>query len=349
MKGIYRTSAITFTLFSATFSLFAGETASFPQPYLDRWMYAANASPGSRGMASVFANPGDWSRLGQFMVGFDLGEKIPTGKGATSYRISSMKLTLVTAGQPPFTHDSTYDTVASYLGNDGDAGKPIELHGVGYLEGYSGEDFLNRRTPISGADGRTAYPLSWDEEGKSRDVSQNVASGFESRPWAVGRVLGVEDGEVVNEEKDVEFTLQLTDQKVMEYLQSSFDQGKIYLMISSLQDALQQGGTFVNFFTSDSQEEFFFGGYSPKLEVEYTIVDVPQVPAPVIHSIGMNGGQLSISWQQHRGFKYLLESSVDCKSWSRLSEFVATEDRLFSHVLQAPQGFRFYRIRREPN
>jgi len=315
---------------------------------MDRWMYGANASPGSRGMASVFADPGDWSRLGQFMVGFDLAEKIPKGKGMASYQISSIKLTLVTAGQPPFTYDATYDTVASYLGNDSDAGRPIEVHGVGYLEGYSGEDFLERRTPISSPDGRTAYPLSWDAEGTGRDVSQNVAGEFESRPWATGRVLGAEDGELVSEEKDVEFALELTDQRVIEYLQSAFNKGKLYLMISSLQDALQQGGTFVNFFTSDSQEEFFFGGYSPGLEVEYSIIEIPQVPAPEINSIEMNDGQLSLSWQQYGGFRYFLESSADCKSWTQLSEFVATEDELFSHALQVSQLYRFYRIRRQP-
>ncbi len=347
MKAIYRICIKISTLFAATTGLIAGETASFSQPYLDRWMYGANASPGTRGMASIFANPGDWSRLGQFMVGFDLSEKIPIGQGAASYQISSIKLTLVTSGQPPFTYDSTYDTVASYLGNDNDPGKPIEIHGVGYLEGYTGEDFLNRRTPISGADGRTAFPLSWDPQGVARDVSRNVAEGFESNPWAVGRVLGIEDGEMVTEEKNVEFSLELTDERVIQYLQSSFDQGKLYLMVSSLQDALQQGGTFVNFFTSDSQEEFFFGGYSPRLEVEYSIVEITNVPAPVINSIEMNGEQLNLSWKQHGGFRYILESSDDCKAWTPVSEFVATADAPLNHTIQASERFRFYRLRRE--
>lgn len=347
MKSLYRVTITISSLLAAFLSSFAAETASFEQPYLDRWMYGANASPGTRGMASVFANPGDWSRLGQFMVGFDLGEKIPTGQGAASYQISSIKLTLVTSGGPPFPYDSTYDTVASYLGNDSDPGKPIVVHGVGYLEGYTGEDFLNRRTPISGADGRTAFPLSWDEQGDARDVSRNVAEGFESEPWAIGKVLGVEEGEIVNEEKDVEFSLELTDQKVIEYLQSSFDQGKLYLMVSSLQDALQQGGTFVNFFTSDSQEEFFFGGYSPRLDVEYSIVEITDVPAPLISSIEMNAGQLNLSWQQHGGFRYFLESSDDCKVWTSVSEFVATEDGPLSHAIQTNERFRFYRLRRQ--
>jgi len=347
MKAIYRIWISICTLFATTAGLIAGETASFSQPYLDRWMYGANASPGTRGMASIFANPGDWSRLGQFMVGFDLSEKIPTGQGAGSYQISSIKLILVTSGGPPFAYDSTYDTVASYLGNDSDPGKPIVVHGVGYLEGYTGEDFLNRRTPISGADGRTAFPLSWDEQGVARDVSRNVAEGFESEPWAIGKVLGVEEGEIVNEEKDVEFSLELTDQKVTQYLQSSLDQGKLYLMVSSLQDALQQGGTFVNFFTSDSQEELFFGGYSPRLAVEYSIVEITDVPAPVINSIERDAGQLNLSWQQHGGFRYVLESSDDCKEWAPVSEFVATEDGPLNHTIQNSERFGFYRLRRQ--
>ena len=326
----------------------AGQRASFQQPHLDRWMYGANANPGSRGMASVFANSEDWSRLGQFMVGFDLAEKIPVGRGPASYKISSIKLTLITSGQPPFIYDATYDPVSSYLGNDLDAGRPIEVHGVGFLDNYKGEDFLNRRTPISGPDGRTAFPLSWDADGANLDISENVAGGFESRPWATGRIIGNEEGRLVTDESNMEFSLELTDSRVVEYLQASMNGGKLYLMVSSLQAALQQGGTFVNFFTSDSQEEFFFGGYSPSLNVEYEIVTLPQVPAPEIKSIGMQEGRLTMSWHQHKGFTYFLESSPDCSTWTPIAEFVATEDGLLSHVLQVPQRHHFYRLSRQP-
>ncbi len=324
----------------------AEQTAMFDQPYLDRWMYGANATPGTRGMASVFADPEDWSRLGQFMLGFDLAEKIPTGRGQGSYEITSIKVTLVTSGQPGFTYDSTYDRVSSYLGADGDAGRPIEMHGVGYADDYTGEDFLNRRTPINGPNGRTAYPLSWDGNDTAIDASRNVAGGFESSPWAIGRVIGGSEGQLVSDERNVEFALVLTDERILEYLQASLDVGKLYLMVSSLQPALQQGGTFVNFFTSDSQEEFFFGGYSPRLEIQYAINDLPQVAAPEIKSIKMNDGQLTMSWQQHEGFRYFLESSSDCRTWTAIEEFLATEGGLFSHELQVSQQHRFYRLRR---
>ena len=103
----------------------------------------------------------------------------------------------------------------------------------------------------------------------------------------------------------------------------------------------------MNFFTSDSQEELFFGGYSPRLEVEYSIVEITNVPAPVINSIEMNGEQLNLSWKQYGGFRYILESSDDCKAWTPVSEFVATADAPLNHTIQASERFRFYRLRRE--
>ena len=76
-------------------------------------------------MASVFANSSDWTRMGQFVIGFQTSEFIPPEKGAENYSIDSIKLTLITPGEPSFQYDSTYDLFETYTGEDSDEGRPI--------------------------------------------------------------------------------------------------------------------------------------------------------------------------------------------------------------------------------
>ena len=82
-------------------------------------------------MASVFANSSNWTRMGQFVIGFQTSEFIPTEKGAENYSIDSIRLTLITPGEPSFQYDPTYDLFETYNGEDSDPGRPIELHGAG--------------------------------------------------------------------------------------------------------------------------------------------------------------------------------------------------------------------------
>ena len=53
-------------------------------------------------MASVFANSENWDRMGQFVLGFDTSELIPTNIGADNYKIESIVITLITSGEPSF-------------------------------------------------------------------------------------------------------------------------------------------------------------------------------------------------------------------------------------------------------
>jgi hypothetical protein len=313
-------------------------------------MYGANATPGRRGQASVFADPGDWGRLGQFMVGFDTAPRVPSGEGAERYQVTSVLLTLIASGEPSFVYDDSYDPVSAFPSPDADPGRPIELHGVGYRSGYAGADFAQAATPLGGDEGRNAYPLSWDETGAPRDVSSNVADGFESAPWSVGEVVGVNPGDAVTGERDVRFELDLSDPRVAEHVAQSLDQGEIYFMISSLQPATEQGGTFVNFFTADSQEHVFFGGYAPRLEIEYEIGDPEPVDLPplLITSVELVGGRLELQWEVHPGQTYAVEASSDGEAWQVIWTAASDSAGTGRYTIPGEEERPLFRVTRNP-
>ena len=98
--------------------------------------------------------------MGQFVIGFQTSEFIPKEKGAENYSIDSIRLTLITPAEPSFQYDPTYDLFETYTSEDSDPGRPIELHGAGFRNDYSGEDFLSRNTPSFSGGLRTVFPLS---------------------------------------------------------------------------------------------------------------------------------------------------------------------------------------------
>ena len=304
------------TFLVTTRSLSFGENIEFTEPYLDRWTYPNNATPGSRGMASVFANSSDWTRMGQFVIGFQTSEFIPPEKGAESYSIDSIKLTLITPGEPSFQYDSTYDLFETYTGEDSDEGRPIELHGAGFRNDYIGEDFLSRNTPSFSGGLRTVFPLSWDPEGNDLDVSGNVGLQVESRPWAIGKIAGPEEGAYVNEEMEMIFDVDLSDPNVNQYIQEELNSGSLHFVLSSLHTANHQGG-FVNFFTKDSPEEQFFGGYAPRLEINYSLTEEPPLATGEvkINTIQAHDGLITIGWNQFKGSIYTIQTSVNGREW----------------------------------
>ena len=304
------------TIFAIFRSELIGENIEFKEPYLDRWTYPNNSTPGSRGMASVFANSSDWTRMGQFVIGFQTAEFIPKKKGAENYSIDSIKLSLITPGEPSFQYDPTYDLFETYTSEDSDPGRPIELHGAGFRNDYSGEDFLSRNTPSLSGGLRTVFPLSWDLEGNDLDVSGNVGLKVESRPWAIGRIAGAEEGAYVNEEVEMIFDVDLSDPNVNRYIQEELDSGSLHFVLSSLHTANHQGG-FVNFFTKDSPEEQFFGGYAPRLEINYSLInEPPAVTGEVkINSIQAHDGSITISWNRFKGSIYNIQTSFNGKDW----------------------------------
>lgn len=271
------------------------ETASFNAPALDRWMYPfdATGSGGRRGTASVFGAIGSANfdnRDAQFIVGFNTSSLVPTGRGAGSYLLQAVRFTAVDSAGG-YTYDDTYDSIASYqAGATDDPGRPFELHGVGFRNGYNrlglnagdsdpptfkeGSEFTNQAETVRT---RSAYAMGFDASGNPRDVSNNITDGFESNPWAIGKTDQTPGAPVAVGSEGTVFTfdLNLSDPHVVSYLQNALDSGTLGLTVSGLLPSSQQSTGGIPQFINKENIAAGILNLSPKLEVTYTLVPEP--------------------------------------------------------------------------
>ncbi|MDX2114536.1 MAG: hypothetical protein SFZ24_02790 [Planctomycetota bacterium] len=238
-------------------------------PDLDRWVYPFDSAPGFRESASVFGSIGQENacpplsfdqRDGQMLLGWDLRSEIPTGRGLCGYRILGVTVTLTTATQNAFRYDPTYDGRTSYPGPDTDQGRPIELYGAAFRNGWT-------VCPLDSAPANNAFPCYFEGTpsqaappfgpaiqsgvrhafatdyagGVERDVSNNVRDGFDPSPFAVGQIAGLAAGALVPADRDVTFVLDVVEADVQGYLRRALNGGQLRLMVTSLQPA--SGGT----------------------------------------------------------------------------------------------------------
>lgn len=238
---------------------------------MDRWMYPHNASPGTRPVAPVFGTLGDESgvdsRHGQFLVGFDLMGQVSTNLGPSRYLIRECRLALTLSRNDAYTLDPTADPVASYLPAedpgwvaDADAGRPVELFGAGFRNGYSAETFAEDSPFGSASVGqRNAYAAGYSVTGEWVDVGNNAGKTnllypvFEVAPFAVGTVEGMTGGEVVPAGALMNFQVNLGDPLVLGYVQAGCDSGRLRWMVTSLHVSGFGGSpTWAEFHTRDS-------------------------------------------------------------------------------------------------
>jgi len=273
----------------------------------DRWMYPFNGTPGERFTAPVFgalgSQPDFNDRDGQLIIGFNTSSFVPTGQAPSSYNIVSVKVR-VTHSTGTFIYDPTYDSYQTYSVDggvtpapvaDSDAGRPIELHGVGMRGGYTSLGFgpvdpgapVFEQGDIFGSP-RNVFPLAFGTINGEGDVSNNVFQGFESNPWAIGQATsGVLPGQNVlagnasSAGETFEFDLGLTPQ-ILSYLQNGLANGGLFFAVTSLHATGQMtGGTNPNFYTSDHPSAF---ALSPQVTIEFAAV-----PEPTTWALGMTG------------------------------------------------------------
>lgn len=280
-------------------TLVAASTAgavTFTSPSNDRWMYPFNGTPGTRPSTSLFGanDPQFDDRDGQMIVRFDTGSQIAAGQGAGNYQITSARLTLQVTGGT-FQYDPTYDDVSTYFCPtcvDGDAGRPIELYGVGYRNGFDTLSFLETSAYAFGSPlvpgTRNAY-ASDNAGGVSRDVSNNVDGGFNPTPFAVGTIVGLSPGDVVPAGASVIFDLALTPD-VLAYLQGRLDLGALDLALTSISPAAQGGApTYPQLSTKE-------GVFAPRLELDVTVV--PEPGSALLAAAGLAGLALAVRRQR---------------------------------------------------
>jgi len=270
--------------------------ATFATPAHDRWMYPFNGTPGTRPTASLFGtnDPTFDDRDAQLVMRFDTGAQIAAGQGAANYQITSARLTVrVTGGT--FQYDPSQDAVGTYFCDtcvDGDAGRPLELFGVGYRNGFDTLSFLetsafsNPGPPSAGV--RNAFASDY-AGGVARDVSNNVDGAFDPAPFAVGTIVGLAPGDVVPAGSDVIFDLVLTPD-VLSYLQGRLDLGAVDFALTSISPASQGGpATYPQISTRE-------GVFAPRLELDVAVV--PEPASALLAAAGLTGLALAVRRQR---------------------------------------------------
>lgn len=232
----------------------------FSTPTMDRWMYPFNLTPGTRPAAPVFGTFGDEfgvdTRHGQFLLGWDTADLVPTNQPAARYVVTEVRLALTTLRDLSFLNDSTLDAFETYLDTnhpayvpDADPGRPVELFGAGFRNGFTVETFEETSPFGSESPGeRNAFAAGFNEHGELVDVGNNLGKtnelfpSFPSRPFGIGVIDSVSPGEPVPAGSKVTFSLQLDDPMVRGYVQEALRTGRLRLMATWLGESEGLGG-----------------------------------------------------------------------------------------------------------
>ena len=333
------------------------------QPIADLWMYQNAPSPGSRVTASTFSYlplAGEDDRFGQFVIKFDtLAAGIPLGLGAANYHIQNLTLTCVYASDDFLPYDPSVDPLSS-LGIapsvvDSDLGRPLELHGTGFRGSLTGGSLSE--SSLYGA--RNAFASSFDSNGNSRDVTNNVSIGVDSLPWAIGKVSAPVDlsvkpvvylpllpGEAMSKYGKVTFEIDLTSPSVAEYVRQGFHQGYLCFTLSSFHPVTGPASNgFPAYFTLNHPEQALFGDVAPVLDLRYSLpLNITSFTRVATDEI------VFLSWNASPSFDYRVEYTGDLTGgvWGSLGPFrTATPAVLAWHGPSAlPRAF--FRIVRTP-
>jgi len=248
---------------------------------MDKWMYPFEfGTGGSRPVAPTFASFDSRfdTRDAEFLLGWQTASVIPTNAVPSRYLLRRVRLNLtvgrdlvnsVTGERVTFLYDPTFDSYRTHLPpsdpdhqNDDDAGRPVEVFGVGFRNGFDAVQY-SEESPF-GAVGpftsdnisigtRNAFAAVFDSKAQLIDIANHVGQlnrtwtqpPFEARPWAVGQTVGVASGESVPLGSTFTFDLDLTDPQIAGYVARSLASGRLSLMVSSLSPAKQvtPGGT----------------------------------------------------------------------------------------------------------
>jgi hypothetical protein len=242
-------------LFSRPFSL------DHTTPAIERWMYANNAAPCDRPAGSTFGalrdDAGVDARQAQHLIGWDTATLVPTNQPPMRYLLRRCRVTLTINRGNLFAYDPTPDDYRTYFETnhpahrpDADLGRPIELFGVGFRNGFDAASFDQCAPFGTNAPGqRNAYAAGWSIHGALVDVSNHVGKTnetfprFEVAPFAVGRTTNATPGELVPAGAKITFDLIRDDPFVLAYLRSALQGGRLRLMLTSLHTTDGRFGT----------------------------------------------------------------------------------------------------------
>jgi hypothetical protein len=261
------------------------ESANWDEPAFDRWLYENSESIGTKLDISMFTSfepgaPYATSRLATMLIGFDTSDQIDL-VAPERYQLNSVRLTTsyVDDGRA-VTYDPTFDAIANVNTPNDDAGKPIELYGVGFRNGYEQvgfgtniappPEFAERSPHFSGSPflARTANVFPIGDDGTGTDTLGDVSNSpggegvyefneevelvlvevtrdpWDSIPWAIGTVDGLAAGTLLPGNARFTFDIDLGLPGVSDYFRQSLSNGRVGVMLSSLHAAgfMGEGG-----------------------------------------------------------------------------------------------------------
>lgn len=228
-------------------------TVDLSIPTLDRWMYPFASTPGVEPIGLTFGailQDGFDDRDAQVLLGFDTGGWIATGQPLERYQIESLRVTAFVSNDLVAKYDDTFDPVSTLYADtdptqtpDVDPGKPVELFGVGYRNGQSSATFAETTAfanvpPFPPTEGvRSAFAASFDQNGQLIDLSRQVRQRFDATPWAIGMTSAVQPGQLMPAGTELSFNVDLCAPGVRQYFQQALAEGRIRVMVTSLEPA----------------------------------------------------------------------------------------------------------------
>lgn len=288
--------------------------ATFPEPTADRWNYGFNATPGFRPVASVFGYTGTLyefdDRDGQIVLGFDTTSLVPSGAGAERYQVDAVVIEITLADLLSGGYDPSVDDWRTHLPPDHpeylmdqDPGRPIELFATGFRNRVSAESWTESTafSPVGpfGEGVRNAFAAECLPGGVLRDVSNSVADGFTAAPLAIGVAEGSAPGVELPEGTVLRFEFDGADPAVAGWLGRSLDAGRLLFSLSSLVEAEQQGGDFVDLYMRENPLVVAGVRSAASLRIAGVITDGCAVPGDLDGDCIVGGGDLGIflaSW-----------------------------------------------------
>jgi hypothetical protein len=284
---------------------------------------------------AIFSHFGDDSgadsRLGQLLVGWDTATAVPTNQPITRYLIRACRATVLVNDGNQVIYDPTHDALPTYFNTnhpgwqpDPDAGRPVELFGVGFRNGYGETNFL-QCSPVRNGSSATnnVYASSWTTNGSPEDVGNNVGKTninfppFETWPFAVANTANIAPGNILPAGAQLTFDLDLQDPFLVGYLRRALKNGRLDLMVSSLHQVSGQFGS--------EPYPAFATRFNEALVNPPTTLDLE---VTVVRDLDIDTDELPDDWEQFyfNNLTNTASGDFDKDGASNASEFLADTD-----------------------
>jgi hypothetical protein len=304
-----------FALLALGFLLYGGAASAqdfqgtIEAPSADRWNYGFNQTLGTRTIASAFGYTGTLyefdDRDGLITIAFDTSQLVPIGAGQDRYIIKAIAFEITLSQDFSSGYDPTQDAWQTHLQPedpeyiaDEDVGRPVELFATGFRNGYASatwtEDAPFSPTGPFGEEVRNAFAVELLPSGSAQDVSNSVLTGFTPTSLAIGHVDGVEVGGVIPEGTALRFDIDTSLEENQAWLAAGLEEGRLIFTISTLLEAEEQGGDFIEFYMREHPLVSADVRSAGTLALSGSITEECNQPSDLNHDCVINGADLGL-------------------------------------------------------